>query len=153
MCRLHIYCHTHISIHPFVFMHKPKRWNSCLNNRVASKYCTINTQRHKSKTLVLVSPDPSGLFWYTALPSGTLKSTKIDKIHKRHAAKIQERAFLREPKRRRQLWHSRKGLGVAWNRLKKHYILQNSRACFFWSRRSAAGSSDTDTQGCETWNR
>ena len=26
-------------------------------------------------------------------------------------------------------------------------MLQNSRACFFWGRRSAAGSSDTDTKG------
>ena len=38
-----------------------------------------------------------------------------------------------------------------WNRLKttKHikYMLTKSRACFFWGRRSAAGSSDTDTKG------
>ena len=32
-------------------------------------------------------------------------------------------------------------------------MLQKSRACFFWGRRSAAGSSDTDAQGWETWHR
>ena len=38
-----------------------------------------------------------------------------------------------------------------WNRLQitKHIkcMLTKSRACFFWGRRSAAGSSDTDTKG------
>ena len=42
---------------------------------------------------------------------GTLKSTKIDKIHKIHAPKFQGVFFLRSPKRRRQLGHRRTGLG------------------------------------------
>ena len=42
---------------------------------------------------------------------GTLKSTKIDKIHKMHAPKFQGVFFLRSPKRHRQLGHRRTGLG------------------------------------------
>ena len=53
------------------------------------------------------------------------------------------------------IWSDRPYLGLFtrghWNRLKitKHinYMLTKSRACFFWGRRSAAGSSDTDTKG------
>ena len=42
---------------------------------------------------------------------GILKSTNIDNINKIHEINIQGRVFSREPKRLRQLGHSREGLG------------------------------------------
>ena len=43
---------------------------------------------------------------------GTLKSLKNHKTHKIHAHNIQGVFFLRSPKRRRQLGHRHKGLGI-----------------------------------------
>ena len=76
-----------------------------------------------------VAPTDLSICW-------TLKSSKNDKIHKIRTQQIQVRVcFLREPKRRRQLRHSHKGLAgpeiVNSDKIRKIHTIHKSRNVFF----------------------
>ena len=74
-------------------------------------------------------------------------------IHKIHAQKIQGRVFsevAEAPQAAATQTHRAWGALKSLKMTKSTRYSKNPGACFFWGRRSAAGSSDTDAQGWET---